>query len=110
MMTCVSLRSGMASSGNACIDHHPPMQASAAQASTSNLCRTEKLIMRLIMSAPGRIGSQIMFGLFTELLFAAIGAEVVSDSIASDGVARGNRLGFVDCHAAGGIFHRVRAH
>ena len=49
MMTCVSLRSGMASRGTVTIAHHPAMQATAMTASIASLCSTEKSMIRLII-------------------------------------------------------------
>src|SRR3954462_12111014 len=87
MMTCVSLRSGIASSGSAFNDHQPPTQASAAQASTRNLCCTEKSMMRLIMTEARRIRSEVMLRFFVEPALAAIGAEVIGHAITIDRIA-----------------------
>src|SRR4029077_10691178 len=57
---------------------------------------------------PRRICSKVMVGLFTEFPLAAIGAEVVRDSVAADGVAFRHGFGWIDRHAAGRIFHCVR--
>src|SRR5215469_5669641 len=62
MMTCVSLRSGVASSGRCIIDHAPQTQAPATNAKTRNLFRTEKPITRLIILAPrSGIGCGLQF-------------------------------------------------
>src|SRR6202008_3299034 len=45
MMTCVSLRSGVASSGMVTIAHHPAMQAAPITVNTASLCAAEKLII-----------------------------------------------------------------
>src|SRR6266545_3343882 len=56
MMTCVSLRSGMASSGTFFIDHQPWRQAAARSAKTKNLFLTEKSMIRLIIVVPSVTG------------------------------------------------------
>src|SRR6266849_6482131 len=50
MMTCVSLRSGVASSGSVTMAHQPAMQAKPISESTASLCFTEKSMIRLIMA------------------------------------------------------------
>src|SRR5579871_365430 len=49
MMTCLSLRSGVTSSGMLAIAHHPATQARAARAKTANLWRAEKSMTLLII-------------------------------------------------------------
>src|SRR5947209_8125586 len=55
MMTCVSLKSGMASSGRCIIDHAPHVQAAATRANTRNLFLTENSMIRLIIYASVRV-------------------------------------------------------
>src|ERR1700730_2363087 len=54
MMTWVSLRSGMASSGRCIMDQAPQAQAAATSAKTRNLFFTENSITRLSISASAR--------------------------------------------------------
>ena len=49
MMTCVSLRSGMASSGICAMDHHPRIPAAAVSKKMMNLFWAENSIIRLII-------------------------------------------------------------
>src|SRR5574338_671274 len=49
MITCVSLRSGMASSGTVRIDHRPATTDVATSRKTRNRLRAENSMMRLIM-------------------------------------------------------------
>src|SRR5579862_8790377 len=48
-MTCVSPRSGIASSGTSCSARNPAIAAAATSSKTRNLFLTEKSMMRLIM-------------------------------------------------------------
>ena len=49
MITCVSLRSGVASRGNVTIAHHPAIEATAIVDNTASLCFTEKSMILLII-------------------------------------------------------------
>src|SRR6266480_4638005 len=49
MMTCVSLRSGVASSGIVTMAHHPAMHATPINVRTASLCSTEKSMILLII-------------------------------------------------------------
>src|SRR5690348_11039944 len=104
-MTCVSLKSGVASSGSPSIAQQPKIQASATETNTRNLCSTEKSMMRLIMDGAGGIRSQIVLRLFTEISLALIGAEIVGDAVARQRVAFLHSLGGIDAHPASRIFH-----
>src|SRR5260221_4987580 len=53
-MTCVSLRSGMASSGRCIMDQAPQVQAAATSAKTRYLFLTENSMIRLIIRASVR--------------------------------------------------------
>src|ERR1041385_5369987 len=55
-MTCVSLRSGMASSATWFIDHQPARQVAVTTAKIKNLCLTEKSITRLTTAPPAMQG------------------------------------------------------
>src|SRR5438105_3818283 len=56
-ITCVSLRSGIASSGMCVIDHVPPATAAPTRRKIRNLLRAENSMMRLIMLMfPGTCG------------------------------------------------------
>src|SRR6266403_1378888 len=52
MMTCVSLKSGMASRGSVPMAHHPAMQAIAIVVKTASLCSAEKSMILLIIVLP----------------------------------------------------------
>src|SRR5579864_440404 len=103
MMTCVSLRSGIASRGNACMDHQPPMQANAVQTRTRSLCFTEKSMMRLIMTGPRGIQCGIGLPLRAELFFASLGAKIIGDAIARESIAFSHGPRAIGLHAAGRI-------
>src|SRR6267143_4797164 len=49
MMTCVSLRSGVASSGIVTMAYHPAMHATPINVKTASLCSTEKSMILLII-------------------------------------------------------------
>src|ERR1700741_5134750 len=90
MMTWVSLRSGVASSGRCIIDHAPQMQAAATNAKTRNLFRTEKPMTRLIILTPR---SGIGCGLYFVIqIFGRIRLELVSALVR----AKCERLAVVD--------------
>src|SRR5712692_10260523 len=48
-ITCVSLKSGIASSGTCCIDHHPASTAPATKTNTMNRFVPESSMRRLII-------------------------------------------------------------
>src|SRR6266705_6991976 len=82
MMTWVSLRSGVASSGKCIIDHVPHTHAAATNAKIKNLFRTENVMSRLIIRAPrsGIRGApqpvvDVLRGILQELIVALIRAE-----------------------------------
>src|SRR5205823_10334902 len=104
MMTCVSLKSGVASRGSVIIDHHPTKQANAIAASTRALCLTEMSMMRLIMAGVRRIQGQIMRRLLLEILLAALRAEVIRGAITSKRMPGQSGLCGIDGHAASRIF------
>src|ERR1700687_5355837 len=104
MMTWVSLRSGVASSGTVIIAHQPTRQPPTPRAQTRSLFSTEKSMMWLIMAGSLMAGRQIPLGILLKLVLATLRTEGVGRSAIRRGVAR--HLGFilVDIHAAGGIF------
>src|ERR1700757_76982 len=100
MMTWVSLRSGMASSGTRSMDHQPAMQAASTSAKTTTLFSTEKSIMRLITGASRpvrrrvqphgvRVFIAVAFRVIVEIAFTAIRTEVVGDAAVFAPAARG---------------------
>src|ERR1700724_3187663 len=115
MMTWVSLRSGVASSGRFIIDQAPQKQAMATSAKTRNLFLTEKSMIRLIIAAPQcaleyggtpyfftRIPGRIQSKLFLTLFRAEPGGFA---GIFLDVAARLSRVR-IHRHAADWIAHR----
>src|SRR5512134_1390788 len=107
MMTWVSLRSGMASSGTRRSDQAPPTAAAPISRRTRNLFRTEKSMTLSITGGPPRsrgLGVLRRFGV--EPLLAVVGAEVVGPALVLRRPARRGRALLVHLHAA----HRVLGH
>src|ERR1700746_861082 len=110
MMTCVSLRSGVASSGKCIIDQAPQIQAAATNAKSKNLLRPEKPIIRLIILAPC---SAVGCGLYLVIqVFRRIGFELVATLVRAErdrlsvvrlGVTAGGRFITIENHAANRI-------
>src|SRR5215469_14408827 len=112
MMTWVSLRSGVASSGKCIIDHVPQMQAAATSAKIRNLFRTEKPIIRLIILMPrSGIGCglysviQIFGGVRLELIAALVRAESKSLAVVRLRVPTRHGLIPIDGHATNRVMH-----
>src|ERR1700675_532387 len=112
MMTWVSLRSGVASTGRCTIDHAPQRQPAATKAKTNNLFRAENSMMRLIIDLAPAIGGVISFADFyvrilarivLEFLLTAVGAEVKKFAVIFLNVAAGLRLVRFKFHAANWI-------
>src|SRR5437899_1966485 len=104
MMTCVSLRSGVASRGKVTIAYHPPMQARANKDKTASLCFTEKSMTRLII-VPSLALAGKAAGVALKGLFAAGRAEVVRGALIGERVADGCRFHRIHGHAAVRILH-----
>src|ERR1700740_1370686 len=84
MMTWVSLRSGVASSGRCIIDHVPQRHAAATNAKIKYLLRTEKVMRRLIILPPRRrvrsasqFFLQVLGRVLLEFFVAFVGTEDV---------------------------------
>src|SRR4051812_19926606 len=80
-ITCVSLRSGMASSGMVRIDHNPARQATAVSVNTTRRLFAENSMILAIMPVPlrcARFSLEILRWIGFEVLPARLGAEVVS--------------------------------
>src|SRR5215469_12819615 len=112
MMTWVSLRSGVASSGRCIIDHVPQIEAAATNAKIRNLFRTEKPIIRLIILVPrSGIGCglhfviQIFRGLRLELVTALIRAENKGFAVVRLRVPARDCLIPIDGHSTNGVMH-----
>src|SRR6266852_8400028 len=108
MMTCVSLRSGVASRGNVTIAHHPATQATAIMDKTASLCFTEKSMTLLIMvlsPAPSGEGH----GIVPDRLFAPLGRGVVCGVAINESVAGSWYPGWIQKHAAHRMAHRIPA-
>src|SRR5258708_1525922 len=108
MMTCVSLRSGVASRGSVTIAHHPATQATAIMDKTASLFFTEKSITLLIMvlsPAPSGEGR----GIVPDRLFAPLGRGVVRGVAINESVVGSSYPGWIQKLAAHRIAHRIPA-
>src|SRR3990172_2706058 len=112
MMTWVSLRSGMASSGTRLSDHQPAAQPTATSAKTTSLFLMEKSMTRSIIKASRAKRSQrvlvlgrlrppeVALGGRPELLPARLGAEQVALALVLEHLPCRLGLGLVHVHPA----------
>src|SRR5689334_20291289 len=99
MMTCVSLRSGMASSGTFFIDHQPATAAKPISRNTAALLRPENSMMRSIM----RRRLQLAFGVDEKVAGGhdpLAGAQTLQDLDAAAGALAGRDLPRLDVSVA----------
>src|SRR5580693_6301749 len=106
MMTWVSLKSGVASSGNVRIAHQPAMHAIATVARTASLFLTEKSMILLITNRTLVFFQR--FGRIALKLFLTLrGAKIISRPVVCHRVSGLGRLLCVGLHPAARINHAL---
>src|SRR5580704_19770898 len=106
MMTCVSLKSGVASSGSVLIAHHLSMHAIATVARTASLFLTEKSMILLITNRT-LVFFQRFGGIALKLFFTLRGTKIISRPVIRHRVSGLCRLLRVRHHPAARINHAL---